>query len=94
MMHIISKPPLRAFWSRHPDAARPLLQWHTVLEHADAKDFSGLKRTFNTVDWAGGYVIFNVGGNKYRIVADVVFRTQTIFIKYVFTHKEYDSWKP
>ena len=59
-----------------------------------AADFSMLKRVFNTVDWVNGYVVFNVGATKYRIVADIMFRSQTVFIKHVFTHKEYDSWQP
>lgn len=45
---------------------------------------------FNTVDWVIGHIVFNVGGNKYRIIVDVVFRSQTVFIKHVFTHTEYD----
>lgn len=93
-MHIISKRRLREFWTIHPGSINALLHWHTTLEHAQATDFSTLKTVFNTVDWVSGYVVFDVGGNKYRIVADVVFRSQTVFIKYIFTHKEYDSWKP
>jgi mRNA interferase HigB len=93
-MHIISKRSLRDFWTAHPAATNALLHWHTVLEHSDAGDFPTLRKVFNTVDWVKGYVVFDVGGNKYRIVTDVVFRTRTVFIKHVFTHKEYDSWKP
>lgn len=93
-MHIISKRSLREFWLIHPGSANSLLHWHTTLEHAQAADFSALKAVFNAVDWVDGYVVFDVGGNKYYIIADVVFRSQTVFIKYVFTHKEYDSWKP
>lgn len=93
-MHVIFKRSLRGFWADHPEAANPMLHWHTALEHARAISFAELKTVFNTVDWVKGYVVFDVGGNKYRIVTDVVFRTQTVFIKHIFTHKEYDSWKP
>jgi mRNA interferase HigB len=93
-MHIISKRSLRDFWAVHPASSGALLHWHTTLGHAQAADFAALGAVFNTVDWVGGFVVFNVGGNKYRIVADVVFRTRTVVIKHVFTHKEYDSWKP
>ncbi|MDR2837566.1 MAG: type II toxin-antitoxin system HigB family toxin [Azonexus sp.] len=93
-MHIISKRTLRDFWTIHPAAAGPLLYWHTVLQHALAANFAELKTVFNTVDWVGGYVVFDVGGNNYRVITDVVFRTQTVFIKHVFTHKEYNAWKP
>ncbi|MDR2875492.1 MAG: type II toxin-antitoxin system HigB family toxin [Methylobacillus sp.] len=93
-MHIISKRTLRAFWTRHPASASPLLHWHTVMQHAQATSFAELKTLFNSVDWVGGYVVFDVGGNNYRVITDVVFRTQTVFIKHVFTHKEYDAWRP
>lgn len=93
-MHIISKRTLREFWAIHPPSINALMHWHTTLDFAQANDFAALRSTFNTVDRVGGYVVFNVGGDKYRIITDVVFRTQTVFIKHVFTHKEYDSWIP
>lgn len=93
-MHIISKRRLREFWAIHPESTNVLLHWHTTLAQAQATDFSTLKAVFNTVDRVSGCVVFDVGGNKYCIIADVVFRSQTVFIKRVFTHKEYDSWKP
>jgi len=60
------------------------------LQHAQVADFSALKTVFNTVDCVSGYVVFDVGGNKYRIIADVVFRSETVYIKHVFK-KEYAS---
>lgn len=93
-MHVISKRSLREFWAIHPASTQALLHWHTTLEHARVADFSALRTVFNSVDWVSGYVAFNVGGNKYRVITDVVFRSQTVFIKHIFTHKEYDSWRP
>ena len=93
-MHIISKRSLRDFWAIHPESASALLHWHNVLERALAADFAALKTTFNTVDWVKGYVVFDVGGNKYRVIARIVFTTQTVYIKHVLTHREYDAWKP
>ena len=93
-MHIIAKPMLRAFWARHPDAEDPLIRWHMTLQHCNASDFNALKQTFGSADWVRGYVVFDIGGNKYRLVADVVFRSQTVFVKQVMTHAEYDQWKP
>jgi mRNA interferase HigB len=94
VMHIISRRILRDFWATRPQSTSSLLHWHTTLLHAKAGSFAELKTVFNTVDWVEGYVVFHVGGNNYRIVADVVFRSQTVFIKHVFTHKEYDACKP
>lgn len=93
-MHIISKPILRRFWTRHPKSQAPLEQWHTALSHTHATSFAALKQTFNSADWVNGYVIFDIGGNKWRVICTVVFRSQTVYIKHVLTHKEYDQWKP
>lgn len=93
-MHVIAKPILRAFWQTWPDAEAPLLRWHTLLTHVTAQDFAALKAVFGTADWVKGHVVFDIGGNKYRIVCDVVFRSQTAYIKHVFTHQEYDAWQP
>lgn len=49
---------------------------------------------FNSVDLVNPYTVFDVGGNKYRVITRVSYLHQTVHIKYVFTHKEYDKWKP
>ena len=85
---------LRAFWTQHPDAEEPLTRWHAILEKANPADFAALKALFGSADWVDGYVVFDIGGNKYRLVCDVVFRSQMVFIKHVFTHAEYDKWAP
>ena len=91
-VRIISKPALRTFWEAHPAARSVMEAWYRVVQACDAKNFSELKRTFNTVDLAGDLVIFDVGGNKYRIAAGINFRRGILFIKGVFTHKDYDEW--
>ncbi|MEC9356945.1 MAG: type II toxin-antitoxin system HigB family toxin [Pseudomonadota bacterium] len=93
-MHVIAKRTLRAFWARYPDAEEPLTRWHTTLEKASPKDFAELKTSFGSADWVSGYVVFDIGGNKYRLVADIVFRSQTVFVKHVMTHAEYNRWEP
>ena len=93
-MHIIALRTLRDFWVKHPMAEKPLRDWHAALSKMHAANFSALKAAFNSADWVAGHVVFDVGGNKFRVVADVVFRSRTVFIKHVFTHKEYDQWNP
>jgi len=53
-----------------------------------------LKQTFAAADWVKGFVVFDIGGNKYRLIADVLFSAQRAYVKHVFTHKEYEQWKP
>lgn len=93
-MHIIAKRSLRAFWERFPEAEELLTRWHAVLDKAAPASFAELKALFGSADWVGGYVVFDIAGNKYRLVADVVFFSQRVFIKQVMTHAEYNRWKP
>ena len=68
-------------------------EWRpAILGKASPKDFAELKAIFRSADLAYGYVVFDIRGNKYRLITDVVFRSQTVFIKHVFTHEEYDKW--
>ncbi|MGM4989202.1 type II toxin-antitoxin system HigB family toxin [Tardiphaga sp. 841_E9_N1_2] len=53
-----------------------------------------MKATFNAIDRVGPYYVFDIGGNKFRIVAAIHFDKQRLYVRHVFTHKEYDAWKP
>jgi mRNA interferase HigB len=57
-------------------------------------NISILKRAFNATDKAGEYYVFDIGGNKYRLIAAIHFNTQKLFVREVLTHKEYNKWKP
>jgi mRNA interferase HigB len=87
-------PVLREFWMRHPDARTPLIAWHKTLLQSKAGNFAELKLQFGSADRVEGFVVFDIGGNKYRLIADIAFNSQMAFIKHVLTHTEYDKWKP
>ncbi|MDO9077520.1 MAG: type II toxin-antitoxin system HigB family toxin [Brevundimonas sp.] len=96
-MRIIAKSTLVKFWSGLPkgklaDAARiALTEWHTTVSDADWGNFSEVKATFNSADYvADGKIVFDVGGNKYRVVGLIGFRTKRVFILFVGTHADYD----
>src|SRR5688572_20380887 len=94
-MRIISRSRLREFWKVHTDARDPLMRWYGLTEEADWKNPLAVKRTFGSVDLvqvgSGNTVwIFNVGGNKYRIIAAIHFDCGRIFILRVLTLAEYD----
>lgn len=95
-MRIISNSALRAFAVRQPLAAGALQGWRKVIESNNFDSWMTLKNTFNTVDKVGELVVFNIGGNKYRLIAYIRFEKQILYIKAVLTHKEYDKgdWKP
>ena len=94
-MKIISNSALRAFAAQHPQAQVPLQGWRRVIEKNRFDTWAALKAAFNTVDKVGDLVVFNVGGNKYRLIAHIRFEKQIVYIKAVLTHTEYDrgGWK-
>ena len=77
---------------RYPDAEEPLSNWYELCEKADWKNFNEMRNTFNSVDAVGNdRYVFNIKGNKYRLVALIIFKVRTIFIAFVGTHSEYDK---
>lgn len=92
-MRVIAKAPLRDFWARYPDAETVLRIWWSIASKADWKKPQDIKDAFGkTVDFvADNRVIFDIGGNKYRLIVHFKYEKQTAFIKFVGTHTEYDK---
>ena len=95
-MKIISNSAQRAFAAQHPQADVPLQGWRRVIEKNRFDTWAALKSALNTVDKVGDLVVFNAGGNKYRLIAHIRFEKQIVYIKAVLTHTDYDrgGWKP
>ena len=92
-MKLISNRMLREFAERYPDAATPLEVFRRRIEHGQFGNFAALAAAFRAIDKVGDHYVFNIGGNKYRIAAAIAFSVQTIWIKAVMTHAEYDKGK-
>jgi mRNA interferase HigB len=94
-MRVISNRKLRGFCEDHPDAERPLQAWYRVARHADWSSFADVRAIYSHADQVGRFTVFNIGGNKYRLIVDIHFNRSIIFIHRVLTHKEYDAgdWK-
>lgn len=94
-MHVISRKALVQFWERHPDSQEPLLRWYRIVERSEYTSFDELRTTFPSADKVGDLIVFNIGGNKYRLIAAVHFNRGKVFVRHVLTHKEYDqgAWK-
>lgn len=91
-MVVITKKKLIEFYNQEPKAKEPLLRWYNETEICDWSNLNGIKQTFNTVDYVGNdRYVFDIAGNKYRIVAMIHFSTRTLYIKFVGTHKQYDK---
>lgn len=94
-MRIISNSHLRRFSDLHPRAEEPLQGWRRVIEKNHFADWAALKTSFGTVDKVGELAVFNIGGNKYRLIAYIRFGKQLLYVKHILTHDEYDqeAWK-
>lgn len=94
-MHVISKKALRKFWEIHPDSKSSLMRWFKIMNRGDFSHFSELRAVFPHADLVGERIVFNISGNKYRLIASVHFNTGKVYIIYVLTHSEYDkgAWK-
>lgn len=90
-MHIITRSRLTAFAQRHADAERPLRDWVRMVRRKRYAEHLHVKRDFPTADFIGPRkVVFNVCGNRYRLVADMRYDLGRIYIRHVVTHAEYD----
>jgi mRNA interferase HigB len=90
-MHIISKKALSEFWQIHNQSEASLDNWYRIAKKATWQNLVEVQADFPTADLVGVYIIFNIGGNNYRLVVKVEFEKQLIFIKYVLTHKDYSK---
>jgi mRNA interferase HigB len=98
-MRVISKSRLKDFWEMpaHTDAEGPLLAWyqHVSDKSVDWRNWADMKRDFATASAVGNCTVFNIAGNKYRLVARIIYRVHKIFILKIMGHLEYDkgTWK-
>ena len=94
-MQVIARRTLREFWERYPRAETPLKLWFATISGASWTSPADVRAQFNSADFVGdNRVIFDVGGNKYRIVAHVAYPFGRVLIKFVGTHAEYDKINP
>ncbi len=91
-MQIIAKRTLKLFWQRHPQAEIPLRNWYAVVDKAEWRQPGDVKVAFGaTVDFLGdNRIVFDIAGNKYRLVVHVAYPFKRVLVKFVGTHKDYD----
>ena len=94
-MRVISKKAIRAFVKIHPDAIEPLNHWWRITQKATWSSLMDVRDDFGHADAVGKYTVFNVAGNKYRLIASINYRWQVVYIRRILTHAEYDKggWK-
>jgi mRNA interferase HigB len=94
-MRVIKVSTLKRFWQTYSAAEEPLRRWIKVVRAVDWTDSAAVKRTFGTADFIGNQrFVFDIGGNKFRIVAVILYRPKLVLIKFVGTHVDYDTIDP
>ena len=96
-MRVISQSRLKQFWELpgRSDAEGPLRAWyrHVSSKTVAWRSWASVRATFAKASLVGNCVVFNVGGNKYRLITRVLYRSQKVFVLKVMTHAEYDDEK-
>jgi mRNA interferase HigB len=91
-MHVISTKKLRDYVAEgYADAATPLFAWAKVAKAAKWAKFADVRQTVSSADSVGNCVVFNIGGNNYRLIAGVRYPTGKVYVLKVMTHAEYDK---
>lgn len=93
-MNLLTLATLRLFWAKHPQAERPLRDWYALIRAHDFRNFAEVKAMFPAADWVQGHIVFNISGNRYRLIVSPDFELKRFYIRFLGTHDEYDHWRP
>jgi mRNA interferase HigB len=94
-MHVITRKRLNGFVEKYPETRAALARWYVLVSKTDFDSFAQLRAVFPSADQVGKLTVFNVGGNKVRLVAAIHYNRKKVYIRAVLTHEEYDrgDWK-
>ena len=94
-MHVITRKRLNEFAETHPSAKASLAHWYRIMRKSRFRNFVQLREAFPHADQVGQFTVFNLGGNKARLIAAVHYNRGKVYIRHVLTHQAYDrgEWK-
>ena len=94
-MHIISKKKLKDFYFIHSDAKSSLIEWYQEISKGYYENIEQIRSLYPHADKVGRRTVFNICGNKYRMITRINYLSQKIFVLKILTHSEYDknNWK-
>jgi mRNA interferase HigB len=92
---VLSRRRIEEYACKHPDVAETLRAWYKIARKALWKNLEDVRAQINSADRVDRVLIFNIGGNKYRLIVKVDFRSNLLMVKDLLTHKEYDrgGWR-
>jgi mRNA interferase HigB len=91
---IPQKPP-REFWAKHPDGETALVRWFKIMQRTDFTTFDELRAAFPFADRVGVWIVFNISGNKYRLIASIHYNRGKLYVRHVLTREQVSKggWK-
>jgi mRNA interferase HigB len=94
-MHVITRKRLNEFAHKQPDTTSSLARWNAIMRKSRFLNFAQLREVFPHADQVGKFTVFNIAGNKVRLIAAIHYNRNKIYIRHVLTHQEYDAgnWK-
>lgn len=94
-MHLISIRKLRNDASLYSDVSQAIEAWYAVVKKANWKNLEDVKKIYRDAEAVGNFTVFNVKGNKYRLIVGIDYVSQIVYYKYLLTHADYDKnrWK-
>ena len=94
-MHLISIRKLRDDAAIYPDIGPVIENWYSVVKKANWKNLEDVREIYRDAEAVGNFTVFNLKGNKYRLIVGIDYVSQTVYYKYLLTHAEYDKdkWK-
>ncbi len=94
-MHVITRKRLNEFAAKYPDAESALTHWYRLMKTNRFANFAQMRSLFPAADQVANKTVFNIGGNKYRLIAAIHYTRGRVYIRAILTHREYDkdNWK-
>jgi len=94
-MHVITRKRLNEFAEKFPETKSALAHWYMALKKGNFSNIAELRSVFPTADRVGKLTVFNIGGNRVRLIAAIHYNRKKVYIRAVLTHTEYDEgqWK-
>ena len=92
-MRVITRRRLNEFAEQHPESRNALAHWYREMKRRNFTSFADLRTVYPAADQVGKLTVFNIGGNKVRLIAALHYNRQRVYIRAVLTHQEYDEGK-
>jgi mRNA interferase HigB len=94
-MHLISRKKLREVWAVDRELEEPLRAWIRIVEGAEWRRFGDVRATINSADQVDRFTVFNILGNRFRLICVIHYNRGKVYIRHVLSHAEYDrgGWK-